>query len=97
MVSYINYTLMSFPDDTTKAAIDVDAKLLKWPKIDNLLLAAQFLVIEIYSKESKTTISPGQKAFITIILEQCNMQNAQDVSTGMDWNSSGRGSEWEGP
>jgi hypothetical protein len=62
-----------FPEDNTKAGIDVDARLPEYPKINNLGLAAQFLGIEIQTNENGSPMSPGQHAFISMILEQCNL------------------------
>jgi hypothetical protein len=68
---------MLYPEDATKAAIVVKARVSEIYKITNLGPARQFLGIEIHRKENGTatgtgtvtTISLGQKAFITMILK----------------------------
>jgi len=88
MLLYVDDILMLYPEDTNQAAIEVKARLLDKCKIANLAPAGQFLVIEIPREVNGTGtgtgISPGQKAFITMILKQLNMQNAHDVSPRMD-------------
>ena len=88
MLLYVADISMLYPRDATKAAIEVKARLSEQYKITNLGEARQFLGIEIYCEENGTGtgISLGQKAFITMILKQFNMQNAHDVSTPMDPN-----------
>jgi hypothetical protein len=79
---------MLYPDDATKATIEGKARLSEKYNIINLGPALQFLGIEIRSDENGTgtAISLGQKAFITTILKQFNMQNRQGALTPMDSN-----------
>jgi hypothetical protein len=88
---YVDDISMLYPEDATKAAIKVKARLLEKYKITNLGPARQFLVIEIHREEdgtgTGTAISLGQKAFITTILKRFNMQNAHGASTPMDPNA----------
>jgi len=86
MLLYIDDILMLYPKDATKAGIKVKARLSENYKMTNLGPACQFLGIEIHRKENSTSISLGQKAFITTILKRFNMQNAHDVSTPMHSN-----------
>jgi hypothetical protein len=92
MLLYLNNITMLYPEDATKAAIKVKARLSEKYKITNLSPARQFLGIEIHHEENSTGTSPGtvislgQKALITTILKRFNMQNAHDVSTPMDPN-----------
>jgi len=86
MLLYVDDISMLYPKDTTKAEIEVKARLLEKYKITNLGPERQFLGIEIHCEENGTGISPGQKAFITTILKRFHIQNAHDVSTPMDPN-----------
>jgi hypothetical protein len=54
--------------------------------ITNLGPPRQFLSIKIHREENGTGISLSQQCFITTMLKQFNMQNAQNVSTPMDPN-----------
>jgi hypothetical protein len=94
MLLYVDDISMLYPEDATKAAIEVKARLSKKYKITNLGPARPFLGIEIHREETGsstgtgtvTGISLGQKAFITTILKGFNMQNAHGASTPMDPN-----------
>jgi hypothetical protein len=88
MLLYIDDISMLYPEDTTKAAIEVKAWLEEKYKITNLGPACQLLGIEYHRKEICTGpgISLGQKAFITMILKRFNMQNAHSASTPIDPN-----------
>jgi hypothetical protein len=83
---------MLYPEDTTKAAMEVKARLSKQLLITNLGPARQFLCIEIHPEEISTgtgtgiTISLGQRTFIPTILKRFNMQNSNGASTPMDPN-----------
>jgi hypothetical protein len=79
---------MLYPDDATKATIQGKARLSEKYNIINLGPALQFLGIDIQHDEigTGTAISLGQKAFITTILNQFNMQNRQGALTPMDSN-----------
>jgi hypothetical protein len=94
MLLYINTISMLYPEDATKAAIEVKARLSEKYKITNIGPAHQFLAIEIHPELNSnstgtgtiTGIRLGQKAFITTILKRFNMQNAHGESTPMDSN-----------
>ena len=86
MLLYVDDISMMYPKDTTKAAIEVMARLRKMFGITNLGVAGQFLGIKIHCVENSTGISLGQKAFITSILKRFKMQNAPNVSTPLDGN-----------
>jgi hypothetical protein len=92
MLLYVDDVSMLYPEDATKAAIEVKARLSEKYKITNLGPARQFLGIKIHCEENSTstgpstTISLGQKTFITTILKRFNMQNAHGASSPMDPN-----------
>jgi len=86
MVLYIDDISMLYTKDTTKAAIEDNAKLSEKYKITNLGPAHQFRSLEIHREENGTSISLAQKALITTIPKWFNMQNAPDVSPPMDPN-----------
>jgi len=75
MLLYVDDISMLYPEDATKAAIEVKARLSEEYNITNLGPARQFLGIEIHCEENCTStstgtgISLGQKAFITMILK----------------------------
>jgi hypothetical protein len=75
---------MSYPEASTKAAIEVKMKLLEKYKIMNLGPARQFLGIEIH--RDGTGVSLSQKAYITTILRRFDMEHSQGISTPMDPN-----------
>jgi len=77
---------MLHSQDTTKAVIEVKARLSEKYKITNLGLACQIFTIAIHPMENCTGMSLGKKAFITTILKQLNMLNAHNISTPMDSN-----------
>jgi hypothetical protein len=83
---------MLYPEDATKAAIEVKARLSEKYKITILGPAHKFLGIEIRRDENSTGtgtgtgISLGQMTFINTILKRFNMQNAHSASTPMDPN-----------
>ena len=83
---YVDDISMVFPQDAAKAAIEVKSRVSVRNEITIPGRARQFVVIKIQPKENSTGISLGQKAFITTILKQFNMQNAHDVSTPVDPN-----------
>ena len=91
MLLYVDDISMLYPEDATKAAIEVKARLSEKYMITNLGPALQFLDIGIHREENctgtgtgtGTGISFGQKAFITMILKRFNMQNAHGASTPM--------------
>jgi hypothetical protein len=78
-----------YPEDATKAAIEVKARLSEKYNIRDLSPAREFLGIEMHREENSTGtgIRVGQKAFITPILKRFNMQNANDGSTPIDPNA----------
>jgi len=86
MLLYVNDISLLYPKDTTKAAIEVKARLSEKYKITNPGRVRQFLSVEIHCEDNGTGISLGRKAFLTSILKRFNMQNAHDVSTAMDPN-----------
>ena len=92
MLLYVDDISMLYPEEATKAAIEVKARLSEKYTITNLGPASQFLGIEIHSGENSTgigtctAISLGQKTFISTILKRFNMQNAHGASTPMDPN-----------
>jgi len=88
MVVYVDDISMLNSKDTTKAAIQVKARLPEKYKITDLGSAHQSLRIEIHREEnsSATGINLVQKPFITTILKRFNMQTVHDVSTPMDFN-----------
>jgi len=88
MLLYVDDISMFYPEDATKAEIEVKARVSEKYKITNPGPAHQFLGIEIHREENGTStgISLGQKAFITTILKRFNMQNAHGASTPMDPN-----------
>jgi hypothetical protein len=94
MLWFVDDNSMLYPEDTTKAAIEVKARVSEKYKITNPGPARQFLVFEIHHAENGTStgtstgtnISLAQNAFITMILKQFNMQNAHGASTSMDPN-----------
>jgi len=92
MLLYVDDISILYLEDATKAAIEVKARLSENYKITNLGPAHQFLGIEIHPEEygtstgTGTTISLGQKVFITTILKEFNMQNAHGAAAPMDAN-----------
>jgi hypothetical protein len=86
MLLYGDEISILYPEDATKAMIELMARLLGKYKMTNPSLADQFLGIEIHCEENSTGIGLGQKAFITTIFKWFNMQNAHNVSTPMDPN-----------
>jgi hypothetical protein len=86
MLLYLDDLSMLYPQDATKAVIDVQTRLPEKSNITNHGLAHQFLGIEIHREENGIGISLGQKDFITAMHKQFNMQNAHDVSTPLDPN-----------
>jgi hypothetical protein len=90
MFIFLDYISMLYPEDATKAAIEVKGRLLEQYEIPNLGLACQFLSIEIHREEdgicTGTAICLRQNAFISTILKGFNIQNAHCASTRMDLN-----------
>jgi hypothetical protein len=77
---------MLYPKESTKAAIEVKARLSEKYKFTNFTPARQFLRIRIHPTENGTGISLGQKAFNTSILKRFIMQNTHDALTPIDPN-----------
>jgi hypothetical protein len=75
-----------YHEDGTNAVVGVKAMLSDKYKITNLGPTRQFLSMDIHHDENAIGISLGQKAFITTILKQLNIQNAHTASTVMDLN-----------
>jgi hypothetical protein len=88
MLLYVDDISMLYPEDATKAAIKVKARLSEKYKITNLGPAHQFLGIQIHREEygTGTAISLGQNGFISTIPKRFNMQNTHGASTPMDPN-----------
>ena len=83
----IAYMSLSNAEEGNKAVIDVKCRVSEKHNITYLGLSCQFLGIEIYHKEhcntSGTTISLGQKAFITTILKWINIQKTHNITAQM--------------
>jgi len=86
LLLYVDNISMLYMEDTTKAEIEVKARVLEKCRIPNLGLTEQYVSIDIHHEESETntSISLGQMALITTILKQYNMQYTFNVSTPMD-------------
>jgi hypothetical protein len=73
---------VSYPEAASNAAIDVSAKLWQKYQISNLGLVHQFLSIQI--RCDGTAVSVSQKAYITTILKQFDMEHTHGLSMPMD-------------
>jgi hypothetical protein len=67
MLLYVDDISMLYPEDSTKAALEVKARCSEKYIMTNLGPACQFLGIEIHLEENGIGISLGQKAFIPTI------------------------------
>jgi hypothetical protein len=63
MLLYVGNMSMLYPKESTKAAIEVKARLSEKYKFTKFTPARQFLRIRIHPTENGTGISLGQKAF----------------------------------
>jgi len=80
---YVDDITILYPDDTTKAAVEVNARLSEMYEIINPNHPHEFLTIEIHSGQNGTNtgIGLGLKACIATMFKWFNIQNAHHVST----------------
>jgi hypothetical protein len=83
---YVEDISMTYPEATTKAVIEVKAKLSEKYKITILGPARQFLGIGIHRDDIVIGISLGQKVFINTIFKRFGMDYAHSAMTPMDPN-----------
>ena len=82
LLLYVDDISLAYPRTVAAAAAAIKAKLAAKHKITNLGTAKQFLSIQITNDDD--TITLGQKTFISTILKQFGMEEANGAATPMN-------------